>query len=62
MAAEIHVVGEIREKDSQELESGLAAAKQFAVARRKNMASPHFVLNSQGGDVAAGATIGRWAR
>jgi len=62
VAVDIHVQGEIVEKDSKELDSGLAAARQFAIARRKSIASPHFVLNSQGGDVAAGATIGRWAR
>ena len=62
VAVEIHVAGEIRKKDTQDLDSGLAAAKQFANARKKSMTSPHFILNSPGGDVAAGAIIGRWAR
>jgi len=62
VAVEIHVAGEIRESDIRELESGISAARQFAIARRKKAADPHFVLNSRGGDVAAGAKIGSWAR
>lgn len=62
VAVDIHVQGEIQEKDSIELDSGLAAARQFAIARSKSIGSLHFILNSPGGDVTAGATIGRWAR
>ena len=59
---EIHVAGEILKRDARDLETGFAAARKFAAARRKSVDGPHFLLNSYGGDVMAGATIGRWAR